>query len=306
MSDRGFISWKPRGESLERVDMARAIIAQYQAYLPLTIRQIFYRAVGAFGYDKNEKAYKRLIYTLSKARRADMVDMSAIRDDGVTKRSAPGYESLDSFERRIKAAARGYSRQGQLGQEGRIVLLCEAAGMVPQLERVANPFGVDVRSSGGYDSVTAKHELACDLLDLERRVTVLHLGDLDPSGEDMFTVISEDVGAFFDQMNLTDIGAKDERRSVRFERIAVTREQAALYELPSAPKKETDSRAKKFQGETVQCEALPPDTLNAIVREAITSRLDMQAFAANADQEKRELAVIDTAIKKLSFKETTR
>lgn len=39
----------------------------------------------------------------------------------------------------------------------------KAAGMVPHVERVVGPFGIAVSSSGGFDSVTAKHDLGCRL-----------------------------------------------------------------------------------------------------------------------------------------------
>lgn len=42
--------------------------------------------------------------------------------------------------------------------------------------------------------------------------------------------------------------------------------------MPTAPPKPTDRRA--FAGETVQAEAIPPDQLAAIVREAIEARQD--------------------------------
>ena len=43
-----------------------------------------------------------------------------------------------------------------------------------------------------------------------------------------------------------------------------------------APAKPTDKRS--FQGETVQCEAIPPDVLAAVVKGAIESRLDRDAY----------------------------
>ena len=43
-----------------------------------------------------------------------------------------------------------------------------------------------------------------------------------------------------------------------------------------------------FDGETVQCEAIPPDVLNQIVREAVRSRLNMDAFEANLAREQQE------------------
>jgi len=40
--------------------------------------------VGAYGYEKTEQAYERLGETLNKARRARVIGMDAIRDDGFT------------------------------------------------------------------------------------------------------------------------------------------------------------------------------------------------------------------------------
>ena len=36
------------------------------------------------------------------------------------------------------------------GQRTRLIVMCEAAGMVPQLASVAGPYGVTVISSGGF------------------------------------------------------------------------------------------------------------------------------------------------------------
>jgi hypothetical protein len=54
---------------------------------------------------------------------------------------------------------------------------------------------------------------------------------------------------------------------VIFTRLAVTPAQIVEYGLPTAPQKLDDNRA--FIGETCQAEALAPDAMNAILREAI-------------------------------------
>jgi hypothetical protein len=145
--DRGFIKWTPRGETAEQLDMIRAILAEYQAFLPLTMRQIFYRAVGQYGYAEDERAYKRLLYVGAKARRARLVDFDHVRDDGVTIEHGGGYTGLRHLERVLKDAAEGYTRQRRAGQNGRLIVLCEAAGMVPQMANAVREFGVDVRSA---------------------------------------------------------------------------------------------------------------------------------------------------------------
>jgi hypothetical protein len=139
--------------------------------------------------------------------------------------------------------------------------------MVPQIRRIANPFNIEVCSSGGFDSTTDKHRLAAQWA--EESITVLHLGDHDPSGMHVFSSLAEDIAGF----------AAEYDADVEFVRLAVTPEQARLYNLPSAPPKPTDNR--RFEGsETWQCEALDPRTLAAIVQAAIDERIDRAIYEA--------------------------
>ena len=79
---RGFAPWNPQAKTLQLLDQVRAVLGEYEDYLPLTIRQIFYRLVGAHSFEKTEQAYERLCETLNRARRARLISMNAIRDDG--------------------------------------------------------------------------------------------------------------------------------------------------------------------------------------------------------------------------------
>src|SRR5262249_57158880 len=67
---RGFAPWAPRGATAGLLDQVRGVLEEYEDYLPLTIRQIFYRLVGAHEYEKTERAYARLSEHLNRARRA--------------------------------------------------------------------------------------------------------------------------------------------------------------------------------------------------------------------------------------------
>ena len=153
--------------------------------------------------------------------------------------------------------------------------------MVPQLQRIADPFGIGVYSSGGFDSVTAKHQIA--RLWTDEPVTVLHVGDHDPSGVHCFSSLAEDVASF----------AGHYGGDVQFLRLAVTPEQAAFYKLPAAPRKPTDRR--RFDGdETWQAEALDPRDLADIIRGAIEKRLDRAAYARVLEDEAvARVAVLD-------------
>jgi hypothetical protein len=86
----------------------------------------------------------------------------------------------------------------------------------------------------------------------------------------LFSSMAEDVDAL-----IRDLGLPGE---ALFTRLAVTPKQVAELGLPTAPPKATDRRS--FEGETTQAEAIPPDVLAQIVRDAITDRLDPAAYAA--------------------------
>ncbi|GGZ39709.1 hypothetical protein [Streptomyces bluensis] len=78
---------------------------------------------------------------------------------------------------------------------------------------------------------------------------------------------------------------------VEFERVAVTPEQVAAYNLPTAPPKATDRRS--FSGTaTTQAEALPPDILAAIVREANEAHRDPLVHRRMLEREEVERRAI--------------
>lgn len=263
---RGFAEWNPRPDTLALVQAVTDVLAEYQAHLPLTCRQIFYRLVATRAFEKTEKAYSRLCETIGRARRAGLIPFSAIRDDGAARYETASWADASHFLSVVSGDAQHFRLDRQSGQAVRLWVLCEASGMAPMLARVANPLGVPVLTSGGFDSLTAKYELAQELsLAIQDGVgaEVLHLGDLDPSGVHLFSSLAEDVCA----MAQAIAGAEP-----TFARLAVTPEQAERLGLPTAPAKPTDNR--RFTGETVQCEAIAPDVLSDLLRQAIVARRD--------------------------------
>jgi hypothetical protein len=123
---RGFITdWRPRADTLALLDQVQAVLDEYADQLPLTLRQIFYRLVGAHGYEKTERAYDRLGEALNKARRARLVAMDAIRDDGFTSEAPIPFDSAEAFLDNAVRWAEELWLDRQRGQERRLVLWCE-------------------------------------------------------------------------------------------------------------------------------------------------------------------------------------
>ena len=61
---RGFVPWRPQRPTIELIEQVRIILLEYDQYLPLTLRQVFYRLVGAHGFEKTEQSYSRLCEVL--------------------------------------------------------------------------------------------------------------------------------------------------------------------------------------------------------------------------------------------------
>src|SRR5262249_38689402 len=206
---RGFAPWSPKGDTQALLDQARGILDEYVDHLPLTIRQIFYRLVGAHDYEKTERAYQPLVEHLNRARRARIIPMDVIRDDGGVISEPNHWESAEQFMATVRAMAKSFTLDHSAGQAIRLVV------MGPQLPRVAHPFGVTVMSGGGFDSTTDRHNFAAALSAHARPTKVLHIGDHDPSGVSMFLAFLEDVEAFTRELGGSAI----------FTRLAVTPQQ---------------------------------------------------------------------------------
>jgi hypothetical protein len=275
---RGLAHWEPRAATLALLDTVSSVLTEYLDYLPMTIRQIFYRLVGAHDYPKDERAYQRLIETLNRARRDMRIPFSAIRDDGADIQITLGWDSDADLINAWRNSASTFRLDRQHGQPHRLLVMIEAAGMKPIIETVTADYSISVIPSGGFDSLTVKHDLA-DALGVYTAVEILHIGDHDPSGVHVFSSAAEDIQALAVGLGLghdTDI---------RFTRLAVTPEQVATLNLPTAPPKEKDRRA--FEGETTQAEAIPPDVLAQIITDAIEQRLDRKAYNSLLKREAR-------------------
>jgi hypothetical protein len=279
---RGFMnSWNPHRKSLVLLKQVEAIIAMYQ--MALTIRQIFYRLVARFAYDKTEHAYKNLGELLNKARRAHRIPMEAIRDDTAVSHYPFNFRDIADFMTYVRERAMGFRLDRQQGQPQELIVMCEAAGMAGQLFQITQPYGIPVLSGGGFDSTSEKHRLGELWADADPPVHVLRVGDYDASGQAMHFNLLEDIGAF----------AQSYGGHVTFTQIAITPQQARDRNLPSAPPKDSDHRPRYFQDtETWQAEALDPNDLAQIVRGAIESRIWRHRYRLTMAQEaiaRREL-----------------
>jgi hypothetical protein len=280
---RGFAPWSPRQETLDLLDTVQGILREYRAQLPLTNRQIFYRLVGAHGFDKTEKAYARLCEYLNRARRAGIISFSDIRDDGTDSQGGHGWDDPSQFWRSVRYSARSYRHNETDGQPYHCELWVEAGGMLPQAAAVARQYGITSYTAGGFNGLTDKYQTAERIAGQDKPVIIFHVGDYDPSGCAIIDSLAEDVGSFVEELN--------RYQEVDWRRIAVTPDQIRRYRLPTAPQKRTDVRGEPMP-DTVQAEALPPDVLAREMDAAISQVIDHDALEATrtlGEQQRAEI-----------------
>ncbi|MGR3935264.1 hypothetical protein [Streptomyces sp. BRA346] len=274
--------WRPKRETLRVLSAVDAVLDRYRDHLPVSLRQLFYVLLSDGVLEKTERDYKRMCEYVGMARRSGRIPWDMIRDDTqLAVNAPPSFAGLEDFWMAVDAAVDDYRVDRQVGQPVRLELWCETAGMVPQLVRIGEEFGIACFSGGGFDGLAGKHDAAVRTMSEGRKTRILHLGDYDQSGEHMFSSLAEDVIAF----------AEAAGGEVEFERVAVTPEQIITYNLPTAPPKATDRRS--FSGiTTTQAEALPPDILAAIVRQAIEAHRDPEVHRQVLAREQAEQRAI--------------
>lgn len=293
---RGYADWNPAPESLALIGDVKQILDEYRSFGAMTARQIFYRLVATRGYDKTEQAYNNLCEKLVRARRAQMIPFSAIRDEKIVEHGAgAGYADPAAFWEAVRNDGQYYGRPTRQGQDYRIELWCETVGMSEMVAGMTREFGVPVYSAGGFLSVTATHAIAMRADQSSRQTIALHVGDFDPSGVSIFESIRSDARSFYASHNgggnLSDFD--DQFQAIR---VALTEDQVEEHGIETAPPKRSDSRSKKWEEEgnigTAQLEAIDPPLLQSMIETAIEEWTDLDLLReveAESDEERDEI-----------------
>ncbi len=306
---KGFATWRPQKKTQVLIEDIERVLEEYRSYLPMTVRQVFYRLVG-LGHPKSEGFYDKVQDVCNRARRSGRISFAAIRDDGVSRQDGETpeycYEDPEEYYETHEALGNYYKRSWHVDQPAYVSVLCEASGMVPMVARAVRDYRVPVASSSGFDSLTVKHDLFREALrrevEFSQRTILLHLGDHDPSGVSVYESMAEDLDAFGRD--------RGQEGLIEVRRVALTPLQIRALSITTQPDevKPSDSRARSFIERglepAAQLEAIPPDTLSAIVRQAVESTLDLDILAASRAQEnaeyeevQRKLDVVNEALR---------
>lgn len=256
---------------------------------PMTVRQVFYRAVRAGLLDKTETEYNQTVGRILKDLR--LLSLTCPHPDGCgcipfdwiadNTRWMRKPKTWDSVEDALRKTAKFYRRQLWADQDVYVEIWLEKEALASVIYQITGEFDVPLMVTRGYPSLSFVFEAAEAIANVDKETFIYYLGDHDPSGVDIPRNVEARLREFAPDADIT------------FERLAVTPEQIEWYGLVTRPTKKTDTRSKSFDGESVEVDAIDPDDLRQLVRDAIEFHIDPDALAVTKAAEDSEREILE-------------
>jgi len=278
---------RPMLEAIQRV------LAELRAFHPLSARQIHYALLNDpplrhaskpdSTYRNDGPSYKSLLELLTRARLAGMVPMHQIADETRPVETWNIHADVQDYvEAELGSFLHTYHRDLLVSQPNHLELVAEKNTVAPIVLPVAGEYCVPTTIGRGYCSLPPRAAMA-------RRYrrsgkygfVLLVVSDFDPDGEEIAHSLA---------MSLRDdFGI----RAIEPVKVALTAEQVDRFDLQrGARAKRGSAHYRKFvdrYGEHVyELEALSPGQLQDLIRQAICSVLDLEAFRHEQDQERSD------------------
>lgn len=254
-----------RRERLFMIKTANDILNDYarQGY-QLTLRQLYYQFVARDLIPNTERSYKNLGTLISDARMWGLLDWSQLVD---RTRNFQAFTHWDGPEQVIHTYANHYTVDRWENCPVRFEVWVEKQALEDVIARACDKYDVGYIACKGYMSQSEMWAASQRIIGYnknEQEVTILHLGDHDPSGIDMSRDIQERLNVF---------GA-----DVEVKRITLNMDQINEYRPPPNPAKLTDSRANdyviNYGYDSWELDALEPAVITQLIHDEIEPFLD--------------------------------
>jgi hypothetical protein len=252
--------------------LLRDIVEEQQ---PMTVRQVYYRAVVKGYVEKTGQGYGYVQRDLVYMRKNNMMPYEWIDDRTRSMRGWQGLnQSVDEFmDGVMEDIPYRYFQNLLADHEFSIQVWLEKEALVGIVEPMTRKWNVPLIPARGYASITLLHDAAKDLERKDRPAKIFQFGDYDPSGQDALRAVQDD---------LPLLAPKTAKKGIEFHIVAVTPEQIEEMNLPTRPKKITDPRSKSFESdENVELDAIEPDVLRRMVDEVLQAQFPPDAQKEN-------------------------
>jgi len=293
-----FLDQRLSAKRLAMIELANSILVEYsrQGYR-LTLRQLYYQLVAGDYIPNRVQEYSKLSSTMVAARMNGLTDWNFI-EDRIRKPYLQYY--VAGIEDALEDTIEQYKLDRQNGQSNYIEIWTEKDAVSNILKRVSEYFHIRLMVNRGYSSCSAMYDASKRFIaraNADQPTYVLYVGDHDPSGLDMLRDIRERTGTFTLYKDVF----------FRIVHVALTMEQIEEYQPPANPAKTSDPRAawyiSQFGETSWELDALRPNVLEQLVRDAVVERLDNDQFTHMIDQENEDKENLEQIIEELKDKE---
>lgn len=265
---RGFYTASPlnprrRATAAEMEERARFLIDYADAHGPVTVRQLFYQATvaGLPGIDKTEDGYNKVQAQVLKLRREGRMAYRRIADATRYMRRPRTY---NGWEDALQETATFYRKSLWAESEFEVEIWLEKSALAGVLYPVTSEYDVPLMPTGGFTSETFAFEAVQQLRGTGKTLVVYSLYDFDRSGQDAAASLQEKVERFGDEFDVP----------VHFYQLGLTYEQVRDMALPTRPPKRNSKADQRWPHDfAAELDAIPPDDLRQMVREAIERHL---------------------------------
>jgi hypothetical protein len=240
-----------------------ALLAIVDDGRPMTVRQVFYQATVRGLVAKVEASYAKVQNDLTLMRRAKELPYDWLADNTRWQRKP---RTFDSVEDALNETAQFYRKNLWRDADCYVEIWLEKDALSGVVLPVTSMYDVPLMVARGYASLSFLHSAAEYINGLDVPAHIYHLGDFDPSGVNAGEKIEETLREMAPDADIT------------FERLAVTPEQIASWNLPTRPTKASDTRAKGFGDISVELDAIEPNRLREIVQRATERHLPLRQF----------------------------
>jgi hypothetical protein len=273
------------------------IVEGLRDYWPVSDRQIHYGLLNnpplrnasqgcqRSVYQNDGKSYNDLCDMLTRARLLGLIPWEAIADEtrpvsGLQyPKDAATFYDIEAYH-----FLRNYRRDLMQSQPDHIELIVEKLTVQSIIGTIASQYCVPMTVGRGYCSINPRHEIVQRFRKSgKHRLVLLIAADFDPDGEEIAESL---VRSIRDDFGVDDVVAS---------KILLRSDQVREWELPhnGMEAKEGSSKFHKFiarhgSNAVFELEAVPPEQMQAAVREAIEATIDVSAFNRELEAEKRD------------------
>ena len=222
----------------------------------MTVRQVFYQAVGKGIIPKDEnKGYNLIQRNLLEMRRLGHLPYSFVVDVSRRFMKPTSYNGLDDA---LDSWMEFYRQDVWARQSEHIEIWLEKEALGSIFFEVTSKYDVPLFLARGFSSESFLYEAAEMIKEIGKPTTVYFFSDYDPSGVALCNQVKTILPRF---------GA-----NIEFIRAALEPWQVEHFELPTRPTKKT-THSRGFKGESVELDALHPDILHNLIEDVIHNHI---------------------------------